>query len=215
MSDTLTPREPTPQGAWAAHLARLRACTACPGVQGPSVLGEWAPQAGVYLFGQAPGTREQATGRPFVHTAGKTLFKWFATIGAEEMTFRRSVYMAAVLRCFPGKIPGRGGDRKPSPEEIERCDAYARSELELLRPRLILPVGRMAIERFIPCPRLDAVVGRAFSVEVNGDPVAVIPLPHPSGASPWHRMEPGKTLLTEALRLIAAHPAWREVFPVV
>ena len=204
---------PEVQTTWEEHLARLRACTACPGVQGPSVLGEWVPGAGVYLFGQAPGTREQATGRPFVYTAGKTLFKWFATIGAEEAAFRRRVYMAAVLRCFPGKVPGRGGDRKPAPDEIERCAEFSRAELELLRPRLVLPVGRLAIERFIPCPRLDAVVGRSFSVDLHGHAADVIPLPHPSGASPWHRMEPGKTLLATALWQIAAHPAWRETFP--
>jgi uracil-DNA glycosylase len=111
--------------------------------------------------------------------------------------------MAAVCRCFPGKKPG-GGDRVPSLDEIENCAVWLEREIEILRPALVIPVGKLAMARFLPAGKLDEMIGRKFRVRGFD----VIPLPHPSGASPWHRMEPGKTLLRRALGLIAAHPAF-------
>jgi uracil-DNA glycosylase len=159
------------------------------------------------LVGQAPGDKEPKLGRPFAWTAGRTLFKWFfEAAGLSEDRFRSSIYMAAVCRCFPGKKPG-GGDRVPSPEEIENCAAWLEREIALLRPALVIPVGKLAISRFLPMGKLDEMIGRRSRVR----DFDVIPLPHPSGASPWHRMEPGKTLLRQALALIAAHPAFRAI----
>jgi uracil-DNA glycosylase len=80
-------------------------------------------------------------------------------------------------------------------------------EIEILRPRLIIPVGRLAIMQFIDCTKLENVIGRRFRVERAGHRFDVIPLPHPSGASPWHKITPGKELLSRALKLIARHPA--------
>ena len=116
--------------------------------------------------------------------------------------------MAAVCRCFPGKNP-RGGDRVPSNEEIDRCRPWMDAEIRVLRPKLILPVGKLAIAQFMDVKRLDAVVGHCHSLQPGNALTDVIPLPHPSGASTWHRTEPGRSLLKEALRLVADHPAWR------
>jgi uracil-DNA glycosylase len=80
-------------------------------------------------------------------------------------------------------------------------------EIEILRPRLIIPVGRLAIMQFIDCAKLEKVIGHRFRVERAGHCFDVIPLPHPSGASPWHKIAPGKELLGRALRLIARHSA--------
>jgi len=214
--------------AWSQHLDALGSCRICPGVQPPSVFGA-VPGSRVYLMGQAPGPREAAAGRPFAWTAGQTLFKWFATLGVDEATFRERVTMAAVISCFPGKLPGKQGDRKPSRQEIETCGAHRQAELRLLRPGLAIPVGRMAIEWFIACPSLDAVVGRQFLIEAEGaahgvahgtphhaaDRAAldVIPLPHPSGLSRWIQQPAGKRRIAQALERIAAHPAWRATFP--
>ncbi len=189
--------------------ARIRACRRCPRVQGPPVLGE-AVLSPVMLIGQAPGTREIAEGRPFAWTAGKTLFGWFARIGMEETDFRRRVYMSAVCRCFPGKRPG-GGDRPPGREEIDNCWPWLQGELHLLQPGLVIPVGRLAIARFLPGRRLDEVVGRVHRVEFEGCTLDLAPLPHPSGASTWHRREPGRTLLEEALDRISRHPLWKNL----
>jgi len=162
----------------------------------------------VLLVGQAPGDKEPVLGRPFAWTAGKTLFKWSASIGLGEDDFRQKIYMAAVCRCFPGKNP-KGGDRVPNKTEIETCRIWLESEFELLRPQLLIPVGKLAISQFLPVNKLTDVVGKMHCIEYAGKPIDVICLPHPSGASTWHRMEPGKTLLQDALSLIEQHPAWQ------
>jgi uracil-DNA glycosylase len=192
------------------HLRALRTCEACPDMVGPVVTGQPVVSP-VLLIGQAPGPREGALGRPFAWTAGKTLFSWFAELGLPEPEFRARVYMAAVCRCFPGKNP-KGGDRVPSPAEVQACSQWLGREIDLLRPRLILPVGKLAIAQILPeAERLDEVVGKKLVGELHGHRADVVPLPHPSGASTWHRMEPGKTLLRRALDLIAAHPAFRSL----
>lgn len=164
----------------------------------------------VMLIGQAPGPKEIEVHKPFAWTAGKTLFGWFSLIGLEENDFRTRVYMAAVCRCFPGKS-SKGGDRPPNREEVANCSQWLQHELRLLRPKLVLPVGKLAIRQLLPVKKLDEVIGRQYAVSVEDFTADVIPLPHPSGASTWHRMEPGKSLLRQALALVRAHPAWREV----
>jgi uracil-DNA glycosylase len=191
------------------HLARVRACDACPDMVGPVVVGPPVISP-VMLIGQAPGPHEGAIGRPFAWTAGKTLFGWFESIGLSEEQFRRNVFMAAVCRCFPGKSKGAGkgsgGDRVPSADEIERCRPHLEAELALIRPRLVIPVGKLAIAQFHPeVEKLTEVIG-ARRRHAAFDTIA---LPHPSGASSWHRTEPGKTLLGKALQLIERHEAWR------
>lgn len=188
------------------HLAALRRCTLCPRMHRTVVVGR--PVASrIILVGQAPGDKEPLLGRPFAWTAGKTLFKWLhRATGWTEDEARGRVYFAAVCRCFPGKKP-QGGDRVPDDEEIGNCARWLEREFALLRPRLVLPVGKLAITQFLGERPLADVVGRSFRVTYRGSEVEVVPLPHPSGASPWHRMEPGKTLLHEALALVAAHPA--------
>ena len=159
------------------------------------------------LVGQAPGDKEPKLGRPFAWTAGKTLFKWFnAALGWTEDEVRDRIYFAAVCRCFPGKRP-EGGDRVPAPDEIANCSAWVEREFKLLQPTLVLPVGKLAIAQFIGEQPLIATIGKKFKIDYRGHAVDCIPLPHPSGASPWHRMEPGVSLLNKALALIAKHPA--------
>jgi uracil-DNA glycosylase len=168
----------------------------------------------VMLIGQAPGVREGPAGKPFAWTAGKTLFGWFAGLGLPEDEFRSRVYMAAVCRCFPGKAPHGGGDRVPSADEIARCSRHLAAEVKILRPRLVIPVGKLAIAQLVPdAGKLAEIVGtqrraRLAGVDLDFDMIA---LPHPSGASTWHRTEPGTSLLARALAQIAAHEAWRMI----
>lgn len=190
--------------------AELSACTVCPQMIGPVVLG--TPVASKILqIGQAPGPREGQLGRPFAWTAGKNLFRWYASIGVDEARFRERVYMAAVCRCFPGKNP-KGGDRVPDATEIVHCGKWMRREVNIMRPALVIPVGKLAIAQMFSETRLDSVVGRVHRLNYLGVEADVIPLPHPSGLSTWFKVEPGKTLLAEALRLIAAHPVWVKTF---
>jgi uracil-DNA glycosylase len=138
------------------------------------------------------------------------LFRWFGQIGLDEEAFRSRAYMAAVCRCFPGKRPG-GGDRVPDPEEIENCSGWLDAELAIIKPKLVIAVGKLAIQRFMPVAKLDAVVGPIHAVRYRNRAFDLAPLPHPSGASTWQHVQPGKTLLPRALKAIAEHPAWQEI----
>lgn len=192
------------------HVAQLKACTACPDMIRPVVTGN-PVRSPVMLIGQAPGVKEGPAGKPFAWTAGKTMFGWFATLGLSEDEFRERVYMAAVCRCFPGKAAA-GGDRVPSPDEVQRCSHHLVAEAKLLRPQLVIPVGKLAIAQLFPdIDKLTETVGLQQRARLGGVDVDVIALPHPSGASTWHRTEPGKTLLVRALALIGRHDAWRSI----
>ena len=157
------------------------------------------------IIGQAPGPREPTLKRPFAHTAGKTLFRWLEQFcGMDESAVRSKIYFAAVCRCFPGKNSG-GTDRVPAPDEIRNCALWLDDEIRILQPRLIIPVGRLAIVQFIDCAKLEYLIGRKFRVVHADHRFDLIPLPHPSGASPWHKIQPGKALTERALKLIARH----------
>jgi len=167
------------------------------------------------LIGQAPGVREGPAGKPFAWTAGKTMFGWFSGFpgsqGLSEEQFRERVYMAAVCRCFPGKATG-GGDRVPSDLEVKNCSRHLANEVRILKPQLVIPVGKLAIEQLLPeTDKLVEIVGVQKRVVLAGHELDMIALPHPSGASTWHRTEPGKTLLVRALSLIAQHEAWQSL----
>jgi len=188
------------------HVAQLMRCRRCPRMKSMPVSGG-AIWSDVMIIGQAPGPREPVLQRPFAHTAGKTLFRWFEEFcGMNETAVRSKIYFAAVCRCFPGKNSG-GTDRVPAPDEIRNCASWMDNEIGILRPRLIIPVGRLAITQFIDCAKLEKVIGRKFRGERAGHRFDLIPLPHPSGASPWHKIAPGKELLRRALKLIARHSA--------
>jgi uracil-DNA glycosylase len=185
----------------------LRECRCCADMIPPVVVGQpiFSP---VISIGQAPGDKEGPAGKPFAWTAGKTLFKWFESIGVDEQRYRESVYMAAVCRCFPGKNP-KGGDRVPNEKEIAACSGWLEEEFALLQPGLVIPIGKLAIGALMPVDKLTDVIGRQFEQELWGVPTSVIPLPHPSGASTWHRTAPGIDLLQQALELISRHPSWK------
>jgi uracil-DNA glycosylase len=188
------------------HIALLLRCRRCPRMKSTPVSGG-AIVSDVMLIGQAPGPREPVLQRPFAHTAGQTLFRWFEQFcGVNEVAVRSTIYFAAVCRCFPGKSLG-GTDRVPTPDEIRNCSSWMDDEIQILRPHLVIPVGRLAIAQLIECKNLEQVIGRNFRVRRAGHSFDLIPLPHPSGASPWHKIAPGKQLLEKAMRKIARHPA--------
>lgn len=191
------------------HQAALRICRRCSEMHAPPIVGN-PVLSPVMLVGQAPGAREPALGRPFAWTAGKQLFRWFEPLGLSEAEFRDRVYIAAVCRCFPGKRT-KGGDRVPNPAEIENCRPWLEREIALLEPRLIVPVGRLAIAQFLSLRPLQEQIGALERVRIGEHACDMIPLPHPSGASPWPRIEPGKSLTAQALRRIGEHPAWQSL----
>jgi len=202
--------KPVGLGSLARHLDALHTCRACPLMQSEPVSGGPVVSK-VMLVGQAPGVKEPILQRPFAWTAGKAMFKWFEqSAGVSEQEFRETVYMAAVCRCFPGKN-GHGGDRVPSNKEVKQCSRWLRAEFAILKPDLVIAVGKLAIGQFLEeLPLLTELIGRTYPVKKFGHTFDLIPLPHPSGASPWHRIEPGKSLTMQALKLIREHPAWKE-----
>lgn len=198
------------QQALELHLEALRQCERCPKMNKP-VITHGPVLSKIYLVGQAPGPREGLYGKPFAWTAGKTLFSWFAQLGVSEESFRSRAFMAAVCRCFPGKSKG-GGDRVPSREEIANCSAWMQTEIQIMQPELIIPVGKLAIEAFLPGKALSDVVGQCISSTVLNYKLDLICLPHPSGASSWFKVEPGKTLLKDSLELLRQHRVWKTTF---
>jgi len=152
------------------------------------------------LVGQAPGKQEIELDRPFAGPAGRRLFNWLGGVGFGEEEFRSMCYVTAVMKCFPGK--GTRGDLRPSRSQFENCSRFLEQELGLVRPSVIIPVGGLAIERFLGKRRLVETIGRRFGVEVQGRSATVIPLPHPSGASAWTNAQDNQKLIRRALGLI-------------
>lgn len=205
-----TVSEKTRESLIEAHVKELLSCKMCPEMVGP-VVTHHPMTSPIMLVGQAPGPKEGEFGKPFAWTAGKTLFRWFSSIGVDEDTFRERAYMAAVCRCFPGKTK-HGGDRVPSKLEVKNCSAWISREFELIDPDLIIPVGRLAIDQFLNYKKLTDVIGIVHKQEIHGRVREIVPLPHPSGASTWFKKDPGKSLTEEALALLKKHPRWQKVF---
>lgn len=187
---------------------RLQICRKCPNVCGTPVHGP-AMKTKVMLIGQAPGIHEAVLGRPFAHTAGKTLFKWLEeSFGANEAEVREMIYFSAVARCFPGKAKSGQGDRAPSKEEVENCREHLESEMKLIKPEVIIAVGKVAISEVLkeggitPTTPLEDLVGKVFKTRFHGKSVQVIPLPHPSGVSRWPHSPTGKLKLRAALKAL-------------
>ena len=186
------------------HCTRLAACRRCghaPGIL-PIVSHARAPRA--MLVGQAPGQVETSGGKPFAGRAGRTLFSWLAAAGIDEATAREWLYIAAITRCYPGPHPAGRGDRVPSPAERAQCAGWLEDELRIIQPALVVPVGRLAIDRFLGAKPLDEVIGREHEIEHVGGRAIAIPLPHPSGASSWVHQPGNRALLERALDLLGA-----------
>jgi len=151
-----------------------------------------------YIYGQAPGIIERAERRPWRGRAGQTLRRW---LDLDEETFYATFYCASVTRCYPGRAPSGRGDRTPTLREQELCSFWRDWELELLRPRLIVSVGGLALRRLLGLPSLTPCVGERY--ELDGTPV--VPLPHPSGASGWLNDPANRERLATAVGLVREH----------
>lgn len=184
------------------HISALSECRKCgyPEPIVPVVSLARRPQA--MLVGQAPGKVEIDSRKPFAGRAGKTLFRWLERAGLPEEEARARIYISAMTRCFPGPHPSGRGDRVPTRKELEACRAWLEDELRLIRPKLIIPVGKLAIGHFLGELPLEASVGRRHVAEHVGGHSVVIPLPHPSGASSWIHGPGHAILVDDALALI-------------
>lgn len=196
--------------ALAQHRLALGACQRCELGAGIRPVVSQAFNPRVMLVGQAPGKVEADGGVPFSGRAGQTLFRWLARAGIGEAMAREIIYISAVTRCYPGPHPSGRGDRVPNRQEQSSCADWLEAELRIVRPKVLIPVGRLAIERFLPDISLSQLIGTKRTVEHVGGRSIVIPLPHPSGASSWIHQSGNKLLLDKAIGLIG-----QELGPVV
>jgi uracil-DNA glycosylase len=187
-----------------ALLAHQAACTACHVCvdQGiipeatPTFAGTWG--APFFLVGQAPGPVERASRRPFSGRAGKELDRWMVRAGfASPEEFRQLTYIAALMRCFPGRNRAGTGDLKPPPPAVANCAHWLDAELRILKPKVLILVGQLAIARFLGPGPLEDRVGHRF-----GERPVMVPLPHPSGQSRWLNDAANRERLATALALV-------------
>jgi len=151
--------------------------------------------------GQAPGRHEaEVTHRPFSGPAGKRLFRWLTQAGFDEAKFRATQAMVAITRCYPGPHPAGRGDRVPSRAEQALCAPWLAAELTLIRPRVLIPIGGLAIGKFLGNDTtMTDLIGERF----ERDGHLIVPLPHPSGASQWFNVPENKVRLGRALEILA------------
>jgi DNA polymerase len=125
-------------------VANCRACKLCEGRRQP-VFGLGHPHAHWMIVGEAPGEQEDRQGEPFVGKSGQLLDNMLRAIGLTrgEADAARQVYIANTLKCRPP------GNRNPEPEELARCEPFLIRQVELVRPRIILAMGRFAVQSLL------------------------------------------------------------------
>jgi DNA polymerase len=153
-----------------------RRCGLCDGRWNP-VIGEGNLDAKVVFVGEAPGRREDETGRPFVGSAGQLLERLLGSVGLR----RGDVYITNIVKCRPPN------NRPPTPREIEACSPHLERQLAIIRPRIIAPMGNTAIGYMtsrlgLKSVRISAMHGRAIEAEAPLGRVALFSLYHPAAA---------------------------------
>jgi uracil-DNA glycosylase family 4 len=180
---------------------RIRSCRFCQErgyLQNARPLTNGRPGDRVMVIGQAPGHRSVTSGRSFSGPGGSILQKWLERAGFPPGYLHNYTYLSSLTHCDPGRNPRGDGDRRPSPAELSLCRPYLDAELRLLRPRVALLVGSMAIETFCGKTRLDEIIG-TFQ---ERDGIFFLPLPHPSGVSRWLLAPAHQALLRQALVIL-------------
>ncbi|KPK55761.1 MAG: DNA polymerase [Thiotrichales bacterium SG8_50] len=173
-SDSLSARPVEPSSVpvtasddlWSSLRAQVSQCEACElhRTRTQTVFGVGDEQADWMVIGEAPGADEDRQGEPFVGRAGKLLTSMLSAMGIK----REDVFIANILKCRPPK------NRDPRPEEVAACEGYLCRQVELVRPRIILAVGRIAAQNLLktdaPLARLR---GRTFAYGDSQIPVVV------------------------------------------
>lgn len=150
--------------------AEIRACQACPLWKSrlKAVPGEGSETASVMFIGEAPGFHENQQGRPFVGAAGQFLEQLLASIGLS----RGEVFIANVIKCRPP------GNRDPLPEEIEACQHFLDRQIEVIRPKMIVTLGRYSMARYFP----GQLISKIHGVPRKEKGIIYFPMFHPAAA---------------------------------
>ncbi|MEO0100874.1 MAG: uracil-DNA glycosylase family protein [candidate division WOR-3 bacterium] len=182
---------------------KIKACRKCSLPEGSYPVFSPVFSAKIILIGQAPGKEEIEKGTPFIGKAGRRLFDWLEKVGIKEGDFRKKVYITQVMKCFPGK--GKRGDLKPKGEHLVNCLPYLRDEIKKLDPKVLIPVGSLAINNILGRRRLKEVVGKIFKIDLLGKKRFVIPLPHPSGLSVWSFKRENLLRIEKAVKILSKY----------
>lgn len=185
-----------------AELRRCRRCAEAGYFIGSSPVFSGPASARVMVVGQAPAKVEAGhEGIPFgPRRSGQRslLWSWLEQAGWLEVEFRASHYFSAITKCYPGKSKNGKGDRVPTAKERELCRPWREQELAIIQPKIILAIGRVAIEQFLPELKgrpLENFIGQTF----ERDDHVVVPLPHPSGVSRWLNLPENQAKVDQAL----------------
>lgn len=152
----------------------VKRCRRCPlfRTAAHGVPGEGDPQAKMFFIGEAPGAREDETGLPFVGNSGKLLDKLLNSIGLD----RDAVFIGNVVKHRPP------GNRDPHPSEIKACMPYLEGQLKVIKPRVVISLGRFATNIFLPNVKISQVHGKCYSITWQNLKILLIPLYHPAAA---------------------------------
>jgi DNA polymerase len=132
------------------------------------VPGEGNPNADIVFIGEGPGFYEDQQARPFVGPAGKFLDELLTSIGLR----RADVYIGNVIKCRPPN------NRDPLPGEISACTPWLDQQLEIMKPRVIVTLGRFSMSRYFPGQAISRIHGQQRRI----DDVTVVPMYHPAAA---------------------------------
>lgn len=190
------------QHALAEHQRTMRGCTAC--VVAGFIAEAWPVFRGharhrIMVVGQAPAARRDEHPLPYSGASGRLLRRWLSRAGFPDDALHERCYLTSLTKCFPGSSLSGKGDRAPSTQEVALCRPNLERELALVRPEVILALGRLAAVRFAGNRPLTELVGNVF----EHDTAAVIPLPHPSGVSRWLNDPANQALLDRALAALS------------
>jgi uracil-DNA glycosylase family 4 len=210
-TQNLTPSTPHPQAVLETVQREIAVCTLC--VEAgfiPMSLPIFHGHAGqrLMIVGQAPGPSAGERPLPYTGATGRTLQRWLERVGFPPEALHRDFYLTSLTKCFPGPATGSGakGDRPPSAREIALCARHLDREIAVVRPEIIVSLGRLAAERLDPTARrlpLTDLVGSLRPAERAGHAFRLLPLPHPSGVSRWLNDPAHSARLDEALVVLS------------
>ena len=180
---------------------QIRQCRRCEDdgfpIAPPPLVWGCAP-APFLLVGQAPGLSDWRGDRMYLGPAARKLVGWLCEAGFTEADIGTTIYMTALTKCFPGRLPGKSTDRAPSPKERANCRPWLDAQWKLVNPKVVILFGKMSIDTFLPRMTLEDAVGRTL----EKDGLTYVPLPHSSGASTWLNDPAHRLLLADAIERI-------------
>jgi uracil-DNA glycosylase len=154
------------------------------------------------VVGQAPGALARERPLPYTGATGRTLGRWLETSGFPPGALHERCYLTSLTKCFPGASAHGKGDRTPSAAEIALCRGHLDRELGLVRPRVVVALGRLAATALLGATPLAELVGTVREAERAGHRFLVVPLPHPSGVSRWLNEAANRARVERALGLL-------------